>query len=157
MRQFLYQREIEWELTEVETQIVWDLAAIHCSDVEIAHSIGFSLANWLRHKMMYPAIQQMIDKAKAEGAANLRRAQWVAALHGNVTMQMWLGRAYLGQGREETLLQSTVPIQLGDVSPESKQNLLELREAIYREAEVVQVVELTSVNPKEDAISEATN
>lgn len=42
----------------------------------------------------------MTDKPSARMLAELRRAQWRAAMRGNVQMLILLGREHLGQGRE---------------------------------------------------------
>jgi hypothetical protein len=37
------------------------------------------------------------EKGLENGKSSLRRLQWKAALGGNITMQIWLGKQYLGQ------------------------------------------------------------
>jgi hypothetical protein len=39
----------------------------------------------------------VIEKARSEGKASLRRLQWQNAAQGNVTMQIWLGKQLLDQ------------------------------------------------------------
>jgi hypothetical protein len=36
-------------------------------------------------------------KMSAKGKCSLRRLQWCSARNGNITMQIWLGKQYLGQ------------------------------------------------------------
>jgi hypothetical protein len=140
-----YKRQFR-ELTEQEVQQVWDMSVIHCRDWEIAHALDFNTKNWAEYREAHPEIQEFIDKARSQGATQLRRAQMVAALNGNTQMQIWLGRHILGQNWENRDTMQSGPIQLSDVSPESKQRLLELRNAIYKQPTEIEVEELTDVN-----------
>jgi hypothetical protein len=136
----------EHPLWEHELQMLWDMSLLHTPDNEMAHAFSFTTPNWILYKTQNPQIQQLINKARAEGSQNLRRAQWQNALSGNTNMQIWLGRHILGQGKEDfpTLSQ---PAQLSDISPESKQHLIELRNAIYKEDEKVVEAELVESDP----------
>lgn len=134
---------------------LWELAALHSSDQDIAHYFNFNLKTWIVYKADHPEIQQLVSKARAVGAENLRKAQWNTALNGNVNMQIWLGRCILNQNREEMFRQPEAA-QLSDISPESRENLIELRNAIYgkSEADEPQEVELTHVNPESNGSGE---
>jgi hypothetical protein len=150
-------RSFHYGLTDDELQELWNLSLIHTPDSEMAHKFNFNSREWITYKDKFPAIQDFIDKARAEGAYGLRRAQWDAALHGNTTMQIWLGRHYLGQNEERMEVQMS-QAQLSDISPETRQHLIKLRNAIYKpesepepepKPENVIEVELTRVNGDE--------
>ena len=44
-----------------------------------------------------------IKKGMEQGKASLRRMQYGAANKGNVTMQIWLGKQYLGQNDKQEI------------------------------------------------------
>ena len=69
------------------------LAAIMCTQSEIASVLGVSLA-LLEHD---PEFIRIHKKGMEQGKASLRRMQYSAAKDGNITMQIWLGKQYLGQ------------------------------------------------------------
>lgn len=66
-------------------------ASIGCTDEEIAEAAGLTRST----------LQRRFGAALKEGRASLRtklrKAQIAAALNGNVTMLIWLGKQYLGQ------------------------------------------------------------
>jgi len=43
------------------------------------------------------------ERGREAGKSSLRRLQWKAALGGNITMQIWLGKQYLGQSDRQAL------------------------------------------------------
>ena len=76
---------------------VKELSARRCSEPEIAAVLGINYATWKRHKKRAPAIAEAVSEGKEVGKASLRHLQWQSAKGGNVTMQIWLGKQYLGQ------------------------------------------------------------
>ena len=70
---------------------VYYLAALGCSNREIADWFG------VHENTMSYNFKDYILKAKEETKQKLRQAQLKAALSGNVTMLIWLGKQYLGQ------------------------------------------------------------
>ena len=69
------------------------LASIMCTQSEIASVLGVSLGV-LEHD---PEFQRIHKKGMEHGKASVRRMQFQAANGGNATMQIWLGKQYLGQ------------------------------------------------------------
>ena len=69
------------------------LASIMCTQSEIASVLGVSLA-LLEHD---PEFLRIHKKGMEHGKASVRRMQFQAANGGNATMQIWLGKQYLGQ------------------------------------------------------------
>jgi hypothetical protein len=76
---------------KLDTDIIENMAAIHCTNREIAEVMGVSVDTLQRN---FPSFLQ---KGRARGKAKLRRMQWQAAEQGNATMLVWLGKNILGQ------------------------------------------------------------
>jgi hypothetical protein len=83
--------EIKVDLTQVIK-----CAAVGCTDEEIADitGIGVSTFRTRKHRQEFLAA---LKKARSDLRMSLRRSQVVAALAGNVTAQIWLGKNLLGQ------------------------------------------------------------
>ncbi len=80
------------------------MALMQCTQEEISQVMGISVRTLKRQKRF----AEVIEKGKQEGRASLRRMQWKLAegevdnatgkkKPGNVAMQIWLGKQYLGQ------------------------------------------------------------
>ena len=77
---------------EIDLDLVYALAKIHCSVQEIASIVGVSRDTINRR------CSDIIERAKDEGRMSLRRAQFHKAINeGNVVMQIFLGKNWLGQ------------------------------------------------------------
>ncbi len=76
---------------KLDTQIIENLAAIHCTNREIAEVLGVSVDTLQRN---FPSF---LTKGKAQGKIKLRRLQWQKAQEGNPTMLIFLGKQILGQ------------------------------------------------------------
>jgi len=74
-----------------DIKIIEALAAEMCSVEEIAAEVGCSKRTLERR------FGVLLKKGKSRGCVRLRRAQWKAAVGGNITMQIWLGKQYLNQ------------------------------------------------------------
>ena len=79
----------------IDIDEVEKLATIQCTDEEIACWFKMARETFSRNKT--PEIQAAIDRGKANGRSSLRRAQYRAAMAGNATMLVWLGKQLLGQ------------------------------------------------------------
>ena len=89
----------------VDLELVEKLAAIQCTFGEIASTLGVSVDTLQRHKDF-----AVVYKRGAEGGRkSLRRMQFESANRGNVIMQIWLGKQYLGQSDQGTLQLRTAP------------------------------------------------
>ena len=83
---------LTFDLRQVE-----DLGKIQSTHSELAAVLGCSLdtvKDWLRND---PEFSTAYQKGLEHGKSSLRRIQWKNALGGNTTMQIWLGKQYLGQ------------------------------------------------------------
>lgn len=77
----------------IDYKLVEDLASIFCTQVEIANIMKCDVRTLLRDETFCHTYTKGIDGAKS----SLRRVQFTSAMNGNVTMQIWLGKQYLGQ------------------------------------------------------------
>lgn len=89
---------LEFDLKQVE-----QLAAIQCTDGEIAAVLNCSRDTILRRKAENSDFAAAIEKGRESGKASLRRMQWRAANAGNTGMLVWLGKQYLGQTDKQNL------------------------------------------------------
>ena len=78
---------------EIDYSLVEKLAHIQCTQEEIAEVLGVSTRTLLRNKEFC----HIYKKGLESGKSSLRRLQFKSAEAGNATMQIWLGKQYLGQ------------------------------------------------------------
>ena len=78
---------------EINYSLVEKLAHIQCTQEEIAEVLGVSTRTLLRNKEFC----HIYKKGLESGKSSLRRLQFKSAEAGNATMQIWLGKQYLGQ------------------------------------------------------------
>ena len=83
-------------LIEVDEDLLFKLAGIHCTMKEMVDILGVSEDTLKRR------YAGLIDKAKAGGKMRLRRKQVEVALEGNPTMLIWLGKNMLNQSDSPT-------------------------------------------------------
>ncbi len=76
---------------------VTELAKTMCTDNEMASRLGLSRQSFYNMKQANPEIQEAIDVGRDSVCFSLRASQISAALKGDKTMQVWLGKQYLGQ------------------------------------------------------------
>jgi hypothetical protein len=72
------------------------LAALHCTDEEIAAWFGISTRTVERHRKN-PTFAETIARGRAKGKISLRRTQMRLAEQGNPALAIWLGKQLLGQ------------------------------------------------------------
>lgn len=75
----------------VAKEVVFNLAAIMCTNEEIGQVLGLS-PTAIKNKY-----QKVIDQGRAQGKKSLRRSQFEKAIAGDVRMLIFLGKNYLGQ------------------------------------------------------------
>jgi len=78
---------------EIDYDMAEKYSSIMCTQSEIASLLGVSLST-LEHD---PEFLRIHKKGMDKGKSSLRRMQYSAAKDGNITMQIWLGKQYLGQ------------------------------------------------------------
>ena len=88
---------------EIDYALVGKLAMIQCTQEEIAGILDISRQTLLQDKQFL----DIYNTKKEDGKASLRRMQWKKAEEGNATMQIWLGKQYLGQTDKQELDQKS--------------------------------------------------
>jgi hypothetical protein len=86
---------------DINTEQVKKLAAIGCTNEEIAHIVGCS------HDTLARRFKDVLTAGRSVGKMSLRRKQWDVALAGNVTMLIWLGKQVLGQSDKQEIKAET--------------------------------------------------
>lgn len=81
----------------IDIEKLRQLAAIHCTDNEMASVLGISHDTLARRKQSDPEVMEAIEGGRNQGKASLRRLQWQAAQKGNVVMMIFLGKNILKQ------------------------------------------------------------
>lgn len=90
----------------VDEKLISDLARIHCTVDEIASIAGVSRDTLDRN------YAELIENGKRDGKASLRRVQYKAAVDGNPTMMIWLGKNLLQQSDKiEQKTETTVTVR----------------------------------------------
>lgn len=87
--------------TVINEEELKKLCAIQCTDEEIAAWFGCSTKT-IQRLRKETGYNDIFTYGHARGRASLRRAQYQAAMKGNVAMLIWLGKVVLGQ--KETLI-----------------------------------------------------
>lgn len=77
--------------------IVKGLGQIQATSKECAAVLGVSEPTWIKFKADNPEVEETLRLGQGEGLTSLRRQQFQAAMKGNPTMLIWLGKQYLGQ------------------------------------------------------------
>jgi len=111
---------LTFDLRQVE-----ELAKIQSTHSELAAVLGCGLSTVKDRLANDDQFAAAYERGLEAGKSSLRRLQWKAALAGNVTMQIWLGKQYLGQQDRQT--------SEATVSPEVRERLRRLVAAIPRE------------------------
>lgn len=82
---------------DIDPAQVEQLAMIDCSYAEMAAVLGCDASTLTRR------FAQVIEKGREAGKSSLKRAQFKAAINGNPTMLIWLGKQRLGQADQQHL------------------------------------------------------
>mgnify|MGYP003509719092 CR=1 FL=1 len=75
----------------LDLDLIEKLASIHCTNTEIASTIGCDSS-----LLSKPKYSEIITKGRERGKISLRRKMMETAMNGNVTMMIWLSKQYLG-------------------------------------------------------------
>lgn len=83
------------KLNEAGEEMVRKLAAVMCTEEEIASVLGVSV-ELLHNSANNETFAECYKRGKEQGKASLRRSQFELAKK-NASMAIWLGKQYLGQ------------------------------------------------------------
>ena len=87
-------------INENGKKLIEQLAGMMCTDEEIASVMNVT-CDTLTNKNNGQTFSDCKKRGMDTGKASLRRYQWDSAKRGNVTMQIWLGKQYLGQAEKQ--------------------------------------------------------
>lgn len=115
-------------LTEQGWRLVSTLGQFQATDEEIATALsGDTLEDWdnitvdtLTNEYNGKSFSEYKAKGKNKGKSSLRSWQWASAKNGNVSMQIFLGKNYLGQSdrAEIEVPDTTININVAEATPE---------------------------------------
>jgi len=89
---------LEFDLRQVE-----ELGKIQSTQPEVAAVLGCGLSTVKDRLARDEEFSAAYKRGLETGKSSLRRLQWKSALAGNVVMQIWLGKQYLGQADQQAL------------------------------------------------------
>lgn len=90
---------------EIDYDQLAELCKLQCTLEEVAgffHCDMDTINNWCKRNYDC-TFSEIYKKESQEGKISLRRAQIKTAMKGNPTMQVWLGKQYLGQKESQTI------------------------------------------------------
>lgn len=82
--------------THIEYTEVQKLAAIQCTDAEIASWIGMTEEGFRKRKKSDKQLVGALKDGRDRGKSSIRRMMFQAAEKGNATMLVWLSKNVLG-------------------------------------------------------------
>ena len=88
---------------EIDKDTFEKLCALFCTEDDIADFFECSvdtISRWCQ-RTYHTTFADIYRKKRAKGKVSLRRMQFESAQKGNATMQIWLGRNYLGQSERQ--------------------------------------------------------
>ena len=88
---------------KIDTEQVEKLASFGCSNTEIASFFGCS------KDLISKSYSTNIAKGKDKGKIRLRQLLWKSAERGNVAMQIWLSKQYLGMTDKQEITTTELP------------------------------------------------
>lgn len=100
---------------QIDVGVLKRAAMIGCTSGELAAVLGVDYKTFLRRLDDDPSLQIVIEEARDQGRATLRRLQWQGAHAGDKTMLIWLGKQMLGQ-RDHHTIEHRIIQSLGDLS-----------------------------------------
>lgn len=113
-------------LREFDREMFEKACEIQCTESDICHLFGTTnktLSAWCK-RVYKKSFQEVFQEKRIPGLYALRRAQYDAALTGNATMLIWLGKQWLNQS-EKPLENNHSSMELSD---EVEELLKELEE-----------------------------
>ena len=87
----------------IDPEQVEKLASFGCSNTEIASFFGCS------KDLISKSYSTNVSKGKDKGKIRLRQLLWKSAERGNVAMQIWLSKQYLGMADKQEITTTDLP------------------------------------------------
>lgn len=95
---------------KIDPALIEKLASIGCSVEEIASQLNVGSAT------LYRRYDSAIKKGHLLRNITVRQMQWLAAMTGNTTMLIWLGKQYLGQTDKQDIQTNKPELTFGNLS-----------------------------------------
>ncbi|MGK2915796.1 MAG: hypothetical protein ACSLE5_15345 [Porticoccaceae bacterium] len=116
-------------LKPVDWEIVDELCAIQCTGEEVAAVIGlnYDTLNRACKREKKLCFTDHYNEKSQHGKASLRRRQWRQAEEGNATMQIWLGKQWLGQSDNPNPPPTVVQLEVKNTNPTKEEIIAELK------------------------------
>lgn len=116
-----------------------ELCELQCSMKEICQTLDVSdktLSAWVKRTYGKKYFSEVFEQKRKRGFYRLRSAQYALALSGNTTMQIWLGRNWLGQTDKIVTSDTEEDIQEKIEDTDSfKQQYADVRDNLYKQLE----------------------
>lgn len=93
----------------INLEEVEKLAALNCTNVEIAAYFGVSETAVEKRYNRDEKFRELIEQGRAKGRLSVRRCQMRLLEAGNATMGIWLGKQLLGQRDYQSLEVGGIP------------------------------------------------
>ncbi|HUU30083.1 MAG TPA: hypothetical protein VM123_19940 [archaeon] len=89
--------------SQINYEILEELCCIQCTGEEVASvlKIDYDTLNAVLKRDGHKSFSEYFEQKKGNGRASLRRRQWKAAMDGNTTMLIFLGKQYLNQSNKQ--------------------------------------------------------
>lgn len=81
----------------IDIEVAKRAASLMCTNNEIATICGIAHSTFYEHLKNQPELAEALEEGRDRARVSLRRVQYEAAMSGNTTMQIWLGKQWLGQ------------------------------------------------------------
>lgn len=97
------------DLTDKEWEMLLSMLRINCTQVECCSVFNMDDDTLERNIAERGEVNfsQLYKRYSGQGKTSLRRLQYASAEAGNVTMQIWLGKQWLGQTDKQEVVQET--------------------------------------------------
>jgi len=88
------------------------LIGLQCTGEEVASyfNIDYDTLNRIVQDTYNMSYSEYFQIKRGVGKASLRRIQYQSAMEGNVTMQIWLGKNWLGQSDKQEITHAGNPV-----------------------------------------------
>lgn len=105
---------------EIDKNLFEGLCQMQATEAEIANLFECDIDtvnNWCK-RTYGKTFKQVFEEKSVKGKISLRRLQFKSAEAGNVTMQIWLGKQYLGQTekQEQTIQDANITFEIAPAS-----------------------------------------
>ena len=102
---------------DIDYEQVERMSEQQCTEYEIAYFLGLTAEGFRQRKGKDAELLGALKKGRAVGHSSLRRMQWDKAQDGNTTMQIWLGKQYLGQ-KDKNEVDTTTAVHVTITKPD---------------------------------------